>query len=105
MENKTIRRLALVTGANQGVGLEVVKKLVAAGHTILLGSRDLAGKNILIDPSSPILSALLTTWLQYIERGQSKIGRQGSIYCGLSSQYNVEYPQNPFLCILSIKSM
>lgn len=42
MENKTIKRLALVTGANQGVGLEVVKKLVAAGHTVLLGSRDLA---------------------------------------------------------------
>jgi len=42
MENKTIKRLALVTGANQGVGLEVVKKLVAANHTVLLGSRDLA---------------------------------------------------------------
>lgn len=42
MGNRTIKRLALVTGANQGVGLEVVKKLVAAGHTVLLGSRNLA---------------------------------------------------------------
>jgi NAD(P)-dependent dehydrogenase (short-subunit alcohol dehydrogenase family) len=43
MKNETKnKRLALVTGANQGVGLEVVKKLVAAGHTVLLGSRDLA---------------------------------------------------------------
>ncbi|QJD98350.1 SDR family NAD(P)-dependent oxidoreductase [Mucilaginibacter robiniae] len=38
----TNKRLALVTGANQGVGLQVVKELVAAGHTVLLGSRDLA---------------------------------------------------------------
>jgi NAD(P)-dependent dehydrogenase (short-subunit alcohol dehydrogenase family) len=33
-------RIALVTGANQGVGKQVVKELVAAGHTVLLGSRD-----------------------------------------------------------------
>ena len=43
MKNETKnKRLALVTGANQGVGLQVVKELVAAGHTVLLGSRDLA---------------------------------------------------------------
>ena len=35
------KRIALVTGGNQGVGLEVVKKLVANGDTVLLGSRDL----------------------------------------------------------------
>ena len=35
-------RIALVTGANQGVGLQVVKELAAAGVTVLLGSRDLA---------------------------------------------------------------
>ena len=34
-------RIALVTGANQGVGLQVAKKLVAHGHTVLLGSRSL----------------------------------------------------------------
>jgi NAD(P)-dependent dehydrogenase (short-subunit alcohol dehydrogenase family) len=33
-------RITLVTGANQGVGLQVVKELVAAGHTVLLGARD-----------------------------------------------------------------
>lgn len=43
MKNETKnKRLALITGANQGVGLQVVKELVAAGHTVLLGSRDLA---------------------------------------------------------------
>jgi NAD(P)-dependent dehydrogenase (short-subunit alcohol dehydrogenase family) len=34
------KRIALVTGANQGVGLQVAKKLVANGVTVLLGSRD-----------------------------------------------------------------
>jgi NAD(P)-dependent dehydrogenase (short-subunit alcohol dehydrogenase family) len=34
-------RIALVTGANQGVGLQVAKELVAHGHTVLVGSRHL----------------------------------------------------------------
>lgn len=37
-----IQRIALVTGANQGVGFEVTKQLVKAGHIVLLGARDLA---------------------------------------------------------------
>jgi NAD(P)-dependent dehydrogenase (short-subunit alcohol dehydrogenase family) len=35
-------RIALVTGANQGVGFQVAKELVAHGVTVLLGSRDVA---------------------------------------------------------------
>lgn len=35
-------RIALVTGANQGVGLEVATKLAAHGVTVYVGSRDLA---------------------------------------------------------------
>lgn len=38
----TTGRIALVTGANQGVGKQVAKELVAAGVTVFLGSRDLA---------------------------------------------------------------
>ena len=38
----TATRVALVTGANQGVGLQVVKELVANGVTVLVGSRDFA---------------------------------------------------------------
>jgi NAD(P)-dependent dehydrogenase (short-subunit alcohol dehydrogenase family) len=34
-------RIALVTGANQGVGLQVAKELVASGVTVLVGSRNL----------------------------------------------------------------
>ena len=37
MQNK---RVALVTGANQGVGLQVAKELVANGFTVLVGSRN-----------------------------------------------------------------
>src|SRR5258708_36871976 len=34
------KRVALVTGANQGVGFQVAKELVANGLTVLVGSRD-----------------------------------------------------------------
>lgn len=35
-------RVALVTGANQGIGLQIAKDLAAQGITVLVGSRDLA---------------------------------------------------------------
>jgi len=38
----THERIALITGANQGVGFQVAKELVAHGVTVLLGSRDAA---------------------------------------------------------------
>ena len=34
------KRIALVTGVNQGVGLQVAKELVANGVTVLVGSRN-----------------------------------------------------------------
>jgi NAD(P)-dependent dehydrogenase (short-subunit alcohol dehydrogenase family) len=34
------KRIALVTGANQGVGLQVAKELVANGATVLVGVRN-----------------------------------------------------------------
>jgi NAD(P)-dependent dehydrogenase (short-subunit alcohol dehydrogenase family) len=39
-ERTQYKRIALVTGANQGVGLRVAKELVADGVTVLVGSRN-----------------------------------------------------------------
>jgi NADP-dependent 3-hydroxy acid dehydrogenase YdfG len=39
-ENMQDKRIALVTGANQGVGRQVAKELVANGLAVLLGSRN-----------------------------------------------------------------
>lgn len=36
------KRVALVTGANQGIGLQIAKELAAKGITVLVGSRNLA---------------------------------------------------------------
>ncbi len=41
-ENQHDKRIALVTGANQGVGLQVAKELVANGLAVLIGSRHFA---------------------------------------------------------------
>ncbi|MEX8546433.1 MAG: SDR family NAD(P)-dependent oxidoreductase [Mucilaginibacter sp.] len=41
-DNQNQNRVALVTGANQGVGLQVAKELVANGLTVLIGSRNFA---------------------------------------------------------------
>ncbi|WP_280110001.1 SDR family NAD(P)-dependent oxidoreductase [Beijerinckia indica] len=35
------KRVALVTGANQGIGLQIAKDLIAHGFTVLVGSRNL----------------------------------------------------------------
>jgi NAD(P)-dependent dehydrogenase (short-subunit alcohol dehydrogenase family) len=35
------KRIALVTGANQGIGLQIAKDLVAHGFAVLVGSRNL----------------------------------------------------------------
>jgi NAD(P)-dependent dehydrogenase (short-subunit alcohol dehydrogenase family) len=39
---KRKHRVGLVSGGNRGIGFEVVRQLAALGHTVILGSRDLA---------------------------------------------------------------
>jgi NAD(P)-dependent dehydrogenase (short-subunit alcohol dehydrogenase family) len=36
------KRVALITGANQGIGLQIAKELAGKGFTVLVGSRNLA---------------------------------------------------------------
>lgn len=48
MKNKSV---ALITGANKGIGLQIAKDLAKHGFTVLIGSRNLengetAAKNI-----------------------------------------------------------
>jgi|SRR5579885_354190 NAD(P)-dependent dehydrogenase (short-subunit alcohol dehydrogenase family) len=40
MLSPAVHQIALVTGANRGIGLEVCLQLAQKGHTVLLGSRD-----------------------------------------------------------------
>jgi len=52
----------LITGANKGLGREAARQLIAAGHTVYIGSRDeqrgkeaadeLGGRLLLIDVTS-----------------------------------------------------
>lgn len=36
------QRIAIISGANRGLALEVVRQLAQAGLTVILGARDLA---------------------------------------------------------------
>jgi len=42
--------VAVVTGANRGIGLEVTRQLAAAGHTVYLGARHLASGRAAAEP-------------------------------------------------------
>jgi NAD(P)-dependent dehydrogenase (short-subunit alcohol dehydrogenase family) len=55
MEDK---RVALVTGANQGIGLEIATQLSGHGFTVLLGSRDLAKGEVAAKGIGPQASAI-----------------------------------------------
>ena len=52
------KRLALVTGANQGVGLRVAKELVTNGHTVLVGSRNFERGEAAVKKIGPEVIAL-----------------------------------------------
>lgn len=44
------KSIALVTGANKGIGREIARQLAAAGHTVYIGSRDTGrGKDAVAD--------------------------------------------------------
>jgi NAD(P)-dependent dehydrogenase (short-subunit alcohol dehydrogenase family) len=69
------RPVALVTGANKGIGHEIATQLAARGHTVLVGSRDLArgeaaarrmtgdARAIALDVTSAESIAAAATWI------------------------------------------
>ncbi len=72
------KRLALVTGANQGVGFQVAKELVANGLTVLVGSRDFArGDKAAKEIGTGAVALQLDVTDQGFDRGRSGTHRQG----------------------------
>ncbi len=75
------RRVALVTGANQGVGLHLAKELVANGLAVFVGSRDLGRGEAAADEIGPGAVALQidvtdgASIAAAAERIRSEIGR------------------------------
>lgn len=77
-ENQLDKRIALVTGANQGVGLQVAKDLVAHGFTVLVGARDLAKGEAAANEIGPgaIALQLDVTANVSIEAAAERIGKE-----------------------------
>lgn len=46
--SNTSKRIALVTGANKGIGLEIARQLAQSGILVIIGSRDLARANVAV---------------------------------------------------------
>ncbi|MBD2233189.1 SDR family oxidoreductase [Phormidium tenue] len=59
----TMPTVALVTGANRGIGLEVTRQLAQVGMTVILGSRDLAKG----EAAAPIVQADLAVLPQPLD--------------------------------------
>jgi NAD(P)-dependent dehydrogenase (short-subunit alcohol dehydrogenase family) len=75
-------RVALVSGGNRGLGFEVARRLAAIGHTVVLGSRDVAKGEAaarIIDDSYPgrvVAARLDVTKPSDIEQLAAMIGRR-----------------------------
>lgn len=71
-------RIALITGANQGVGFQVAKELVGHGVTVLVGSRDLGRGQTAAQQIGPGATAIQidVTDRASIDSAAERIGRE-----------------------------
>lgn len=96
--------VALVTGANKGIGFEIAKGLVAHGFTVLVGSRDLAKGEAAASSLGPDTHALqldVTNQLSIAtaaERIRSEFGRLDV----LVNNAGVSHPGRPSLSFADV---
>jgi NAD(P)-dependent dehydrogenase (short-subunit alcohol dehydrogenase family) len=77
MQDKPV---ALVTGANKGIGLQIAKDLAARGFTVVVGSRNLrhgqtAAESIGADARAPQLDVTNQASIAAAERIRNEFGR------------------------------
>ncbi|MDX6264912.1 MAG: hypothetical protein QOH84_6600 [Kribbellaceae bacterium] len=76
-----MNKLALITGANKGIGKEIARQLGEAGYTVLIGSRDLArgeaaAKELVADSIKAEAVQLEVTDPASVKRAATRIGEQ-----------------------------
>jgi NAD(P)-dependent dehydrogenase (short-subunit alcohol dehydrogenase family) len=68
--------VSLVTGANKGIGLETVRRLVGAGHTVYLAARDVERGRASADSVGARFVHLDVTSDESVERGAAVVQRE-----------------------------
>ena len=59
--NGSLKRIALVTGANKGIGLEIARQIAQSGAFVLIGARDAQrGKAAIEDLSAELQGSSIT---------------------------------------------
>jgi NADP-dependent 3-hydroxy acid dehydrogenase YdfG len=59
--------VALITGANSGIGKEVARQLLGLGHTVYVGARDIAKSQATVDElggdARPLVIDVTDAWV------------------------------------------
>jgi NAD(P)-dependent dehydrogenase (short-subunit alcohol dehydrogenase family) len=63
------RNVALVTGANRGIGREVARQLAGRGLTVVIGSRDLSAGQVVADELAASGGSVTAVRLDVVEQG------------------------------------